>query len=72
MTEDKNPKEPNAENPYQTLDLKQTKIKDWAAGMSGVKAAFSDLIEEKTLVRGTKALFKMNQAQLVAKKSLKR
>ena len=62
MTEDKNPKEPNAENPYQTLDLKQTKIKDWAAGMSGVKAAFSDLIEEKTLVRGTKALFKMNQA----------
>ena len=62
MTEDKNPKETNAENPYQTLDLKQTKIKDWAAGMSGVKAAFSDLIEEKTLVRGTKALFKMNQA----------
>ena len=62
MTEDKNPKEPNAENPYQTLDLKQTKIKDWAAGMSGVKAAFSDLIEEKTLIRGTKALFKMNQA----------
>ena len=62
MTEDKNPKVPNAENPYQTLDLKQTKIKDWAAGMSGVKAAFSDLIEEKTLVRGTKALFKMNQA----------
>lgn len=62
MTEDKNSKETNAENPYQTLDLKQTKIKDWAAGMSGVKAAFSDLIEEKTLVRGTKALFKMNQA----------
>ena len=61
MKEDKIPKEPNAENPYQTLDLKQTKIKDWAAGMSGVKAAFSDLIEEKTLVRGTKALFKMNQ-----------
>jgi len=62
MKEDKNPKEPNAENPYQTLDLKQTKIKDWAAGMTGVKAAFSDLIEEKTLVRGTKALFKMNQS----------
>lgn len=62
MNEDKNPKEPNAENPYQTLDLKQSKIKDWAAGMSGVKAAFSDLIEEKTIVRGTKALFKMNQA----------
>lgn len=61
MTKDKNPKEPNAENPYQTLDLKQTTIKDWAAGVPAVKAAFSDLIEEKTVVRGTKALFKMNQ-----------
>ncbi|MBS7253631.1 FdhF/YdeP family oxidoreductase [Flavobacterium branchiicola] len=52
---------PDAENPYQLLDLKVTKVKNWAAGVPGVVAAFSDLIEEKTIVRGTKALFKMNQ-----------
>lgn len=62
MKKDNNQKDPNAENPYKTLDLKQTKIKDWAAGIPGVKAAFSDLIEENILVRGTKALFKMNQS----------
>lgn len=61
MKEDKNPKEPNAENPYQTLNLKRTKVEDWAAGIPAVKAAFDDLMEEKTVVRGTKALFKMNQ-----------
>ncbi|MEL1241837.1 FdhF/YdeP family oxidoreductase [Flavobacterium flavipallidum] len=59
--DDKNPKQPNPENPYKTLDLKLTKVKDWAAGMQGVQASISDLIEEKTLTRGGKALFKMNQ-----------
>jgi molybdopterin-dependent oxidoreductase alpha subunit len=60
-TNGKVPKEPNAENPYRLLDLKLTKVEKWAAGVPAVIAAFSDLIEEKTLVRGTKALFKMNQ-----------
>lgn len=57
----KNTKEPDAENPYKLLDLKLTKVENWAAGVPAVIAAFSDLIEEKTLMRGTKALFKMNQ-----------
>ncbi|MCD0472242.1 FdhF/YdeP family oxidoreductase [Flavobacterium sp. JAS] len=56
-----NKKLPDAENPYRLLDLKLTKVEDWAAGIPAVMAAFSDLIEEKTLVRGTQALFKMNQ-----------
>jgi len=56
-----NKKLPDAENPYRLLDLKLTKVEDWAAGVPAVMAAFSDLIEEKTMVRGTKALFKMNQ-----------
>jgi len=55
-------KEPAAENPYKLLDLKLTPVKTWAAGIPAVVAAFGDLIEEKTLIRGTKALFKMNQA----------
>jgi molybdopterin-dependent oxidoreductase alpha subunit len=54
-------KEPSAEPPYKLLDLKLTKVKTWAAGVPAVMAAFSDIIEEKTVVRGTKALFKMNQ-----------
>ncbi|KIC02922.1 hypothetical protein OA88_06430 [Flavobacterium sp. JRM] len=58
---DDNKKVPDAENPYRLLDLKLTKVEDWAAGVPAVIAAFSDLIEEKTIVRGTKALFKMNQ-----------
>lgn len=58
---DDNKKVPDAENPYRLLNLKLTKVEDWAAGVPAVIAAFSDLIEEKTLVRGTKALFKMNQ-----------
>ncbi|KRB55578.1 FdhF/YdeP family oxidoreductase [Flavobacterium sp. Root186] len=70
MKEDKSPedidnkitREPNAENPYKLLNLKLTKTGKWAAGVPAVVAAFTDLIEEKTVVRGTKALFKMNQA----------
>jgi molybdopterin-dependent oxidoreductase alpha subunit len=59
--EDKITRKPDAENPYKLLDLKLTKVGKWAAGVPAVVAAFSDLIEEKTVVRGTKALFKMNQ-----------
>ncbi|REC45475.1 FdhF/YdeP family oxidoreductase [Chryseobacterium pennipullorum] len=54
-------REPNAENPYTLLDLKLTHVEKEAAGIPAVMAAFGDLIEEKTLVRGTSALFKMNQ-----------
>ncbi len=52
---------PEAENPYQLSKLKLTKVEKWAAGVPAVLAAVSDLIEDKALVRGGKALFKMNQ-----------
>lgn len=54
-------KEPNAENPFTLLDLKLTHVEKAAAGIPAVMAAFSDLFEEKTPVRGMRALFKMNQ-----------
>ena len=54
-------KEPSAENPFTLLDLKLTHVGKAAAGVPAVIAAFSDLIEEKTPVRGMRALFKMNQ-----------
>ena len=54
-------KEPSAENPYKLLDLKLTGVKIWAAGVPAVMASLGDLINEKTLIRGGKALFKMNQ-----------
>ena len=54
-------KEPNAENPYRLLDLKLTHVETSAAGIPAVMAAFSDLFEEKTPIRGMRALFKMNQ-----------
>lgn len=54
-------KEPNAENPFSLLDLKLTHVEKAAAGMPAVLAAFSDLFEERTPVRGMRALFKMNQ-----------
>ncbi|MBI1224971.1 MAG: FdhF/YdeP family oxidoreductase [Bacteroidetes bacterium] len=53
--------EPSAEPPYQLLDLKVTKPKDWAAGVPAVMVTFKNLIQEKTVIRGGKALFKMNQ-----------
>lgn len=59
--EDKVRKDPDAENPYKLLDLKLAPIGKSAAGLPAVMAAFSDLFEEKTVIRGTKALFKMNQ-----------
>ncbi|MFP3833786.1 FdhF/YdeP family oxidoreductase [Chryseobacterium sp. SIMBA_028] len=54
-------KEPNAENPYTLLDLKLTHVETSAAGIPAVMAAFGDLFEEKTPIRGMRALFKMNQ-----------
>lgn len=54
-------KEPSAEPPYRLLDLKTTKPKTWAAGIPAVKMSIKNLVEEKTLLRGGKALFKMNQ-----------
>ena len=59
--EKKDDRKPDAENPYKLSDLKLTRVEKRAAGIPAVKAAFSDLIEEKTLIRGTRALFKMNQ-----------
>jgi len=65
MKKDKNEKkkkEPSAEPPYAlTGDLKVTHVEKRAAGIPAVINSFADLIEEKTLFRGTKALFKMNQ-----------
>lgn len=54
-------KEPSAENPYRLLDLKLTHVEKSAAGIPAVMAAFRDLFEEKAAIRGTRALFKMNQ-----------
>lgn len=59
--EEKIHKEPNAENPFTLLDLKLTHVEKAAAGVPAVMAAFSDLFEEKTPIRGMRALFKMNQ-----------
>ncbi|MBB6501788.1 FdhF/YdeP family oxidoreductase [Pedobacter cryoconitis] len=58
---EKDKKEPAAENPYKLLDLKLTKVEKWAAGVPAVMAAFSDLFEEGVPIRGTRALFSMNQ-----------
>ena len=55
------PKLPDAENPYQLSKLKITKVEKWAAGVPAVLAAVSDLIEDKAVLRGGKALFQMNQ-----------
>lgn len=60
-TENPDRKIPDAENPYKLLNLRVTPVEKKAAGIPAVLASFADLIEEKTLIRGTKALFKMNQ-----------
>lgn len=52
---------PSPENPYRLTDLELKPVEKWAAGVPAVLAALSDLIEEGVPVRGTKALFKMNQ-----------
>jgi len=60
--EKKTAKEPDAENPYELSGhLKVTPVKKWAAGVPAVMASVKDLIENKDLIRGGKALFKMNQ-----------
>lgn len=57
----KDKKEPSAENPYKLSDLKVTPVKKSAAGIPAVMAAFGDLFEEGVPLRGTRALFSMNQ-----------
>jgi molybdopterin-dependent oxidoreductase alpha subunit len=52
---------PSAENPEKLLDLKSTGPKKWAAGIPAVAAALSDIMEEGIPLRGTGALFVMNQ-----------
>lgn len=52
---------PDAENPYRLTGLRLIPVEKKAAGIPAVMASIADLIEEKTLIRGTKALFKMNQ-----------
>ncbi|WP_268034360.1 FdhF/YdeP family oxidoreductase [Algoriphagus sp. PAP.12] len=52
---------PSAEPPFKLLNLKQGKVKKWAVGIPGVATSIQNLITEKTLIRGGKALFKMNQ-----------
>ncbi len=60
-TEQAAKKMPSAEPPYELLDLTVTGVKKWAAGIPGVVASVKDLILDKALFRGGKALFKMNQ-----------
>ncbi|MBK0379047.1 FdhF/YdeP family oxidoreductase [Mucilaginibacter segetis] len=57
----KTEQQPSAENPEELNDLKLTKPYTWAAGIPGVTAAFKDIFEETGVLRGTGALFKMNQ-----------
>lgn len=57
----RNNKTPKAEPPYHLLDMHQTAVKKWAAGLPAVLHSVQNLIEEKTVLRGGKALFKMNQ-----------
>lgn len=52
---------PSAENPEKLLDLKASGPKRWAAGVPAVVAALSDVMEEGIPLRGTRALFAMNQ-----------
>ncbi|WP_449399097.1 FdhF/YdeP family oxidoreductase [Chryseobacterium wanjuense] len=52
---------PNAENPYYLLNLKLTPVEKWAAGIPALQAVASDLLEDKALLRGGRALFSMNQ-----------
>lgn len=52
---------PSAEPPYELLDMTLSKPKDWAAGIPAVLQSVKNLIQEKTVLRGGKALLKMNQ-----------
>lgn len=61
MIEQEIKSEPSAENPFRLLDLKLTPVEKKAAGIPAVLAVFSDLFEEKAVVRAGRALFKVNQ-----------
>lgn len=52
---------PEAQNPEIHENIKVTEPKDWAAGVTAVWAAFKDVLEEESPVRGMKALLHMNQ-----------
>ena len=52
---------PAAGSPQKLHNLKLTKPDTWAAGIPAVTAAFADILEETGGLRGTGALFKMNQ-----------
>lgn len=53
--------QPAAENPEKLHHLKVAKPETWAAGIPAVTAAFADILEETGALRGSGALFKMNQ-----------
>lgn len=53
--------QPSAENPEELTQLKVTEPKQWAAGIPAVLAAFKDVLEEESPVRGMRALLHMNQ-----------
>jgi molybdopterin-dependent oxidoreductase alpha subunit len=61
MKEERENKLPSAESPHQLSDLKITEVKKWAAGIPAVLACVKSLANDKALVRGGKALLKMNQ-----------
>lgn len=61
LNKDAKNKLPRAEPPYELLNLNVTSPKKWAAGVPAVYYSIKNLITEKTLIRGGKALFKMNQ-----------
>ncbi|TWP24657.1 FdhF/YdeP family oxidoreductase [Apibacter muscae] len=61
-TENLESKDPKDENPYNlTGKLKVSDPEKKAAGFTAVKVSLENLIDEKTLLRGGKALFSMNQ-----------
>ena len=61
MNEERENKLPSAVPPHELSDLKVTDVKKWAAGVPAVVASVKSLGTERTLARGGKALFKMNQ-----------
>ncbi len=52
---------PHAAPPYELLNLNVTQPHNWAAGVPAVYYSVKNLIQEKTVLRGGKALMKMNQ-----------
>ncbi|WGH76026.1 FdhF/YdeP family oxidoreductase [Tenacibaculum tangerinum] len=54
-------KQAAAQPPYKLMSLRTGKLKDWSAGIPAVAKSIENLLKQKTLVRGGKALFKMNQ-----------